>query len=603
MGFFAGLSSEIAYLRGALRALRRISGIARAPEHTIFDTLEELAGRYGDRLALYDDSQSLSYRGLYERANQYARWAKAQGVGKGDAVALMMGNCPEYVAIWMGIIRAGGVCALVNTNLTSQPLAHCVSIAASKHIIVTPELHEQYERARGLLDPAPQLWLARRGAADLPEGAGDLDAAVDEMEKGPLPAAERPKVTIDDSALYIYTSGTTGLPKAANITHYRVQSIMNGFSAAMNARASDRMYVCLPMYHTNGGVIAVGSVLTVGGSAYIRDKFSRSQFWVDVVREECTLFQYIGELCRYLLQNPPSDLEHQHQIRLCCGNGLRPDIWPQFRERFRIPRILEFYGATEGNCVMFNFDNKEGSVGRIPKWAERRFSTRVIRFDIETEEPVRGPDGFCIETAPGEVGEVISEAVNDPNRPANRFDGYADREATEKKLYRDVFRKGDVWFRTGDLMRKDEKGYFYFIDRIGDTFRWKGENVATSEVAETISAVAPVKEVSVYGVPVPGHDGRAGMAAIVPDAGFEMEKLAAVLRELLPGYARPLFYRLMDSLATTSTFKIKKIDLVRAGFNPAELPEPLYFVHPATGEVQPLDHKLYGEIISGHVKL
>ena len=585
MGFFASVTSELAYLKGALRALGRIKGIAKAPEHTICDTLEEVAGKFGRKTALYDETSSLSYEGLFARSNQYARWAMAQGIRKGDAVALMMGNSPEYVAIWMGVIRAGGICALINTNLASQSLAHCIRIARAAHVIVTPELLDQYKTAEEHLEEQPEVWIAKgyEGAVGTYQ---DLETVVNALDGSPIPASERPRLTIDDTALYIYTSGTTGLPKAANITHYRVQSIMNGFSAAMQAESSDKIYICLPMYHTNGGVIAVGAVLTVGGTAYIRDKFSRSQFWVDVVREKCTLFQYIGELCRYLLFNPPSDLERRHALRTICGNGLRPDIWREFRERFQIPRIVEFYGATEGNCVMFNFDNKEGSVGRIPSWAKKRFTTEVIRFDIEQEQPVRGPDGRCIIADANEIGEVISEAVIDPNRPSNRFDGYADPAATEKKLLRNVFRDGDVWFRTGDLMRRDEKGYFYFIDRIGDTFRWKGENIATSEVAETIAAASPVREVSVYGVQVPGHDGRAGMAAVVADEGFDLQALVRALQEQLPGYARPLFYRMMESLETTSTFKIKKFELVKAGFNPLELSEPLYFADPATGEAQ-----------------
>lgn len=602
MSFWQAVTSEYAYLRGALRALSRISGLAKNPTHTICDTLESLAGQYGDRLALYDQDTRYSYRGLFERANQYTRWAEAQGVKKGDAVALMMGNCPEYVAIWMGVIRAGGICALINTNLSEKSLAHCINVSKARHVIITPELADQFKTAESQLENAPTVWMAHglEGAVGAYE---NLETAVNAMDTAPIPQEARVPITIDDTAIYIYTSGTTGLPKAANITHYRVQSMMNGFSAAMNASSRDKMYICLPMYHSNGGVIAVGSVLTVGGSAFIRDKFSRSQFWVDIVREECTLFQYIGELCRYLLFNPESDLEKKHKIRLICGNGLRPDIWADFRDRFGINNILEFYGATEGNSIMFNFDSREGSVGRIPKWAEKRFSTKVIRFDVESEEPLRDANGFMIEAAAGEIGEVISEAVNDPTRPANRFDGYSDKAATEKKLYRDVFRKGDAWFRTGDLMKKDAKGYFFFIDRIGDTFRWKGENIATSEVAETISASAPVREVAVYGVAIPGHDGRAGMAAIVADDGFDPQKLSDALKTRLPIYARPLFYRLMDSLVTTSTFKIKKFDLVKGGFNPAELEDQVYFADPATGEVKKIDMALYGELIGGKIRL
>jgi fatty-acyl-CoA synthase len=343
-------------------------------------------------------------------------------------------------------------------------------------------------------------------------------------------------------------------------------------------------------------------VLVNGGSVFIREKFSASHFWNDVVGRECTLFQYIGELCRYLINSPPNPQESAHRLRLACGNGLRPDVWPEFKRRFRIPHILEFYAATEGNVTLFNFDETEGSIGRIPWFLAGLLPIKLVRFDIANEQPIRDAEGFCIPCRPGEVGEAVGKILNDPNKPAARFEGYATRTDSERKILRDVFERGDAWFRTGDLMREDADGYFYFVDRIGDTFRWKGENVATSEVSETITAAPGVVEANVYGVKIPGHDGRAGMAAVVTDpATFDLSVLHRLLEARLPGYARPLFVRIRRELDLTATFKQKKVDLVKQGFDPRQIDDPIYFNDSRSQSFVRLDPALYDQVASGKV--
>ena len=599
MGFFGRLKSDLIYLTAALRTVRRVRNVARNPQRTFSDVMDELARRFADRPALISDKERLTFRQYNERANRYAHWTLANGVGKGETVALFMRNRPEFLVIWLGVVRAGGVCALVNTNLTGQGLAHCLNIVEPKHIIVGADLIAALETARPRLRHDARVWVGG-GAEDREDS---IEAAVAAQPAAPLPPERRPKLTNDDPCLYIYTSGTTGLPKAANVNHYRVQAIMNGFSAAMNAKRSDRIYVCLPLYHSSGGVLAVGSTLTVGGSAVIRDGFSARKFWDDIVRHDCTLFQYVGELCRYLINSPVNPNEARHRIRLCCGNGLRPDIWTAFKTRFRLPRILEFYGATEGNVVLFNFDGKPGSVGRIPSYLKNRFVTEIIRFDLEREVPVRGEDGLCILAEAGEIGEVVGQVLNDPEQPAQRFEGYAEAAENEKKILRDVFEKGDVWFRTGDLMRRDEEGYFYFIDRVGDTYRWKGENVATSEVSEVLTVFPGARDANVYGVTVPGYEGRAGMAALVADKGLDLDALARHLAAQLPPYARPLFLRLQKQPTVTMTFKQKKIELVKQGFDPAVVEDPLYFNDPEAGTFTPLDAEAYARIRAGKVRL
>jgi fatty-acyl-CoA synthase len=371
----------------------------------------------------------------------------------------------------------------------------------------------------------------------------------------------------------------------------------------MDTQPTDRMYDCLPMYHTSGGIVATGAVLLTGGSVVIREKFSAREFWDDIARWDCTLVQYIGELCRYLVNSPPHPKERMHRLRLACGNGLRPDIWPQFKDRFKIPLILEFYGATEGNVTLFNFEGKEGSVGRIPWFLARRFPVAVVRYDVERQEPVRNDQGLCIECEPNEPGDVIGKILKDASKPGQRFEGYAAATETEKKVLRDVLQKGDLWFRTGDLMRKDARGYFYFVDRIGDTFRWKGENVSTSEVEEAIGAFDGALEANVYGVAVPGREGRAGMAALVVKPDFDLKAFHDHLAKRLPDYARPVFMRIRHAIEVTTTFKQKKLDLVKQGFDPAAISDPIYFNDHAGNAFVHLDAALYQQICSGQVRL
>lgn len=599
MGLFARLKSDFLYVSGVLRALRRITRVAKEPERTFPTVMEDLAARFGDRAALIGEGERLSYRQYNARANSYARWALANDIAKGEAVALLMHNRPEYLVAWLGVTRAGAVCALLNTHLTGAALAHCLNIVAPKHIIVGADLLDALESARPHLENQPKIWVC--GAPR--EDPRSLEAALEGFSQAPLESGERRALSQEDPCLFIFTSGTTGRPKAANVNHYRVQAIMNGFSGATNAGANDRIYVCLPLYHTSGGVLAPGTVLTVGGSVVIRDGFSASAFWGDLVRHECTMFQYIGEMCRYLLNSPVHAEERRHKVRLCCGNGLRPDIWLDFERRFAIPSILEFYAATESNVALINFDGQPGAVGRIPFYLRHKLVTEVIRFDIEAGEPLRDAAGHCIKAAPGEVGEVIGKVVNDPAKPAQRFEGYADSRETKKKILRDVFADGDMWFRTGDLMRRDSRGYFYFVDRVGDTFRWKGENVSTSEVAETLTVFDGVREANVYGVKVPGHDGRAGMAVLVVEEDFDLAALRRYASAHLPDYARPLFLRLRGEVEVTTTFKQKKVDLVRDGFDPDKISDPLYFDDRDAQAYRVLDRDLYEKIAGGEIRI
>ena len=578
--------------------LRRVTPIARRKDFTFPDAVEQWAETYGDRVALVSGEETFSFSDLNARANRYARWAAANQVKKGDCVCLLMPNRPEYLAVWVGIARMGGVVSLLNTNLTGKALAHSINIVNPSHIIVADSLAAGFESAMPDLTCDFTLW------SHGPNGKGSrIDEAVAALSDAPIPKTERPTLTLNDRCIYIYTSGTTGMPKAANVNHYRVQIASNGFAAAMNATSNDRIYVCLPLYHSSACLVGVSSLLSVGGSAFIADRFSAGRFWDDAVDQQCTIFQYVGELCRYLVNAPQHPKESRHQIRLCAGNGLRPDIWREFKKRFGINHILEYYAATEGNIAIFNFDSKLGSVGRIATLAKRRFPYELVRFDVDAGRPLRDADGHGIRCGSDEVGEMVAEIVDDPLRPAQRFEGYANSEATEQKILRGVFKPGDTWFRTGDLLRRDKGGYYYFVDRVGDTFRWKGENVATSEVAEVINLLPHVRESVVYGVPVPGYEGKAGMAAIVAGVELDPDDLRRHIRDQLPSYARPVFVRLRAALEVTSTLKQRRTDLSAEGFDPTNISDRLYFDHPEANALVPLDDTLFDRIVAGEIRL
>lgn len=598
MSFVDRIVSEIVYLRAAVRMLRRVTPIARRKDLTFPDAVEQWAKDYGDRVALISDQETFSFADLNGRANRYARWAAANGITKGDRVCLLMPNRPEYLSIWIGIARMGGVVALLNTNLTGKALAYCINAVEPSHAIVAGSLAEAYQSAKPYLAGDFTVW------SHGPGGQGErIDEAIAELSDEPIADDQKPALTLNDRCIYIFTSGTTGMPKAANVNHYRVQIASNGFAAAMNATADDRIYVCLPLYHSSACLVGLGSLLSVGGSAFIAERFSTSQFWDDIVDHRCTIFQYVGELCRYLVNAPPSPKESKHKLRLCAGNGMRPDIWRDFRNRFKINHILEYYAATEGNVAIFNFDSKLGSVGRIATLAKRRFPYELVRFDVESGGPIRDDNGRCIPCAPDEVGELLAEIVDDPLKPAQRFEGYADPEATQQKILRDVFKPDDSWFRSGDLLRRDRDGYYFFVDRVGDTFRWKGENVATSEVAEVINLLSAVHESVVYGVAIPGYEGKAGMAAIVADDDIDLAEMRQHIRSHLPSYARPFFIRLKQALDVTSTHKQRRLDLAADGFDPTKIDDLLYFDHPDADALTPLDQPLHQRILTGEVRL
>ena len=579
-----------------MRALERTAAIERHPRRTLPVVIEELAERHGAAPALVAPELSLSYRGLSKRANRYARWALAQGLRPGDVVCLLLENGPDYMAAWLGLGRAGVSAALLNTHLSGEPLQHSIRIVAPRALIAGAAFGE-----RLLAGPTPiagsiPCWMHGESAAPLPR----IDQALEDYSAEALSETESALPSLADRALYIYTSGTTGLPKAAVVSHHRLMQWSHWFAGMMDITPADRMYNCLPMYHSVGGVVATGATLVGGGTVVVRERFSASRFWQDVRAERCTLFQYIGELCRYLVNSPDGEREASgHTLRLACGNGMRADVWRAFQSRFGIAAVLEYYAATEGTFSLYNCEGRVGSIGRIPAFLSHRYPVALVRCDQGTGTPLRDDEGRCIRCEPGEAGEAIGRIAASGGHAGAQFEGYADAEATRRKVLRDVFEPGDAWYRTGDLMSRDGEGFYYFVDRIGDTFRWKGENVSTTEVAAVLASCRGVRDVAVYGVAVPGTEGRAGMAALVVGPEFDPAALAAELAGKLPDYARPVFLRLVPTLEVTGTFKLRKQELAEQGYDPGRTDDPLYFYAPRTGGYERLDGGLHGRIAQG----
>ncbi len=550
-----------------MRALQRTDNLLPSSTDTICALVDRQAAKSPDGLALIGETTQLTYGALVAFSNRVARWAHAQGFDRGDRVALFMGNSPFYPALWIGLARIGVVTALLNDRLVGDSLAAAIATADAKAILCCADTALA---ARAVAPSARILTLE----ASM-EGVEGLDEALAPFSGAPLADCERVAITLSDPALLIYTSGTTGLPKAAHVNHFRISMWAEWFAAIIDARTDDRLYDCLPLSHSVGGVVAIGAMLVSGGAVVVRRGFSARAFWDDVRASGATVFQYIGELPRYLLASATSEKSPVHNLRLCIGNGLRGEIWTEFQSTFAIPRIIEFYAATEGVFSLFNLEGKPGAIGRIPPYLVQRTQVMLAKVDLATGTLLRGSDGLAVACGTDEPGEALGRLSP---RDAMKFEGYTNVAASEAKILRDVFVAGDAWFRTGDLMRRDAAGYFAFVDRIGDTFRWKGENVSTSEVAAILSRVRGVCDVAVYGVEVPGADGRAGMAAVTPGDDFDRDKLLHYAKLHLPSFAVPLFLRICAAIAATGTFRAKKSDLLREGFDPRHIEDPIYML-------------------------
>lgn len=544
--------------------------------------------------AILDERQTLSWLEFEERSNQVAYALRELGIGSGDVVALSMLNRAEYLTHVVGIVKLGAIAALVNTAQRGVVLTGSLALVKPKLMLLGEEQLESLagEDAKNLTPLGIGFVADGTDGSACPAWCFDFDVRVERAPKAALP--ETAQIVHEQPCYYIYTSGTTGLPKASVMTHRRWLKAAGGFGqAALRFSHHDRIYVCLPLYHNNAGTVCFASMVSGCGSMALRRKFSASSFWDDIDRYQCTCFAYIGELCRYLLLQPERGDDASHGVTKIIGNGLRPELWMRFKQRFGIERIMEFYAASESNNIFMNLGNLDQTVGYSPgPW-------KLVQYDIDHDMIVRDARGFAKPVPDGQAGLLVTEITD-----RWKLDGYTDTQSTEKKILRNLFKKGDAWFNSGDLLRVVPHGWWpplrhaQFVDRVGDTFRWKGENVSTTEVEEIVASFAGVQECTVYGVQVPGADGRAGMAMLVLDnePSFDWTAFASHMANSLPSYARPLFVRVGGEIETTGTFKYRKVDLRDAGFDPAKAGR-VRILH--EGTYKTLTQKHFAAIASG----
>lgn len=565
---------------------------------TIVDRFVQQAQRFPEKPFVIFEGVTYTYGDLEARSNRVARLFQ-DTVKKGDTVALLMNNEPDFISVWFGFCKLGCALAFLNTNIKSRSLLHCFNCCGAKQLVVGADLLDNLEDILpSLQEDKITVWSLGHGNSH--PGVHSLLDKIEKSSQEPIAAKRRSISCLKTPTLYIFTSGTTGLPKAAVITHLQSLKAAGGFWA-YGGTEKDVIYTPLPLYHSAASLVGIGGTIELGATCILKKKFSASQFWNDCRKYNVTIFQYIGELCRYLCNQPMGENEKDHKVHMGVGNGLRQDVWREFLQRFGEIRMCEIYGSTEGNLCFMNHIGKIGAVGRSNFFYKLIFKYDLVKYDLLRDEPVRDHNGFCQRVQKGETGLLLSKICSQ-----SPFFGYAgSKQLTEKKILRDVFVKGDAYFNTGDLMAEDENNFISFKDRVGDTFRWKGENVATTEVTEILGLVDFIQEASVYGVQVPGNEGRAGMAAVIvrPECTFDGKKLFDLVVRELPSYARPLFIRLQESIETTSTFKHQKFGLVESGFNPSTISDPLYFLDYTEKSYIPLTSSIYASISNGQKKV
>ena len=540
--------------------------------------VERTAARFPTHTAVIFEGQSLTWTELNAKANRCSSALRAQGLVAGDTVSLIMENRIEFLTSLIALNKLGAITALINTNLVGSPLIHCIKITKSKMCIFGEERLQEIADVKS--DPGLECvknWLFVKDAGKqlCPAWATNLEEGA-ENNTNP---AQTNQNTLADVALYMYTSGTTGLPKASVITNRRfLLSSALSYKAGIKCKENDCIYLCLPLYHGTGLFLGAGAAFSTGACMFSRRKFSGSNFLYEVREHRATCFIYIGELCRYLLNVPAQPDDHNTPLTRMMGNGLRPDVWHEFKNRFGVERIAEFYGSSEGNVAFINMLNKDCTVGSTS------VPIALVKYDVDADEIVSDENGHCVLVADGEPGLLLGKITEKTS-----FEGYTSKEETEKKILRDIFKTGDAWFNTGDLMKTVDVGFslglphFQFVDRVGDTFRWKSENVSTNEVGEIINAHTQIDFCNVYGVEIPKADGRAGMASLVLTEGLDtldIESFSNHVNEHLPAYARPVFLRIQSEMDTTGTFKMVKGELRKEGYDLDQVNDLIFVLKP-----------------------
>lgn len=528
--------------------------------------------------ALYYEDQKYTYEELNNWANQISHYFLSIGAKKGDVIAVMIENRPEFLATVIGLAKIGAISALVNTSQTNKVLIHSINLVKPIAIIAGEEVQDAILAVREELDVAADrvYWFADQDtiktAGSAPKHFANLAENIQEFAKFNPPTTNQ--ITGADGLFYIYTSGTTGLPKAVVFRNGRWMLAYGTYGHILDLNQKDVMYSTLPLYHATGLVVCWCGVIAGQSTFAIRRKFSKSHFWDDVRKFDASAIGYVGELCRYLMDGTPSEQDHQHRVTKMIGNGMRPNIWDEFKHRFGIKEVLELYASSEGNVGFSNVFNFDNTVGFSP------MPYAIVKFDKEQNAPILDDKGHCIKVKKGEVGLLIGAIT-----ARSPFDGYTDPEKNKSSILHNVFKKGDSYFNTGDLVRDIGFRHAQFVDRLGDTFRWKGENVSTTEVENIVSEYSKISEAVVYGVEIPNTNGRAGMASITLKEGVTLDdadlaKMAEQFKAQLPAYAVPLFLRIQQQMETTGTFKYSKNKLKEEGFNPNLTEDTLYVLLP-----------------------
>ncbi|XP_026234813.1 very long-chain acyl-CoA synthetase-like [Anabas testudineus] len=594
--FFDDVNYALTTIQIALRLNKFKKG---KPCYSILDRFLDSVARQPDKQFLVFEDSSYTYRQADQESNKVARaLSQHAALKEGDTVALFLGNEPRFVWLWLALAKLGCTASLLNYNIRSKSLLHCFSCCEARVLIAGPDLKGAVEEVLpSLKQQCIQVFILSENC-DV-EGIESLSDKIQQAGDQPLSRHLRANINFKSPALYIYTSGTTGLPKAAVINHERLW-MASFLQTIAGVRSDDIIYVYLPLYHSSAFLMGLCGAIERGITVVLRRKFSASQFWNDCRKYNVTIIQYIGEIMRYLCNTPKRDNDKDHKVRVALGNGIRADTWAEFLQRFGDIHICECYGATEGNVGFVNYIGKIGAIGKEHFLHKMGCPYALIRYDTEKEEPVRDSRGFCIEVAKEETGLLVAKIGE-----RTPFSGYAkNKQQTEKKKLRDVFVTGDLYFNSGDLLKIDSEGFVFFQDRIGDTFRWKGENVATTEVADHLLMVDCVEEANVYGVKVPGHEGRIGMASLKLKENMDFDSKAAYehVKNSLPSYARPRFIRIQDSLTVTGTFKQMKMNLAEEGFNPAVIRDPLLYLEENKGYI-PMTQEIFNSIAEGRIRL
>lgn len=589
----------------------RLTGGYNKKGYTIPDIFHENVLKHPDKACFLFEDEVWTYKQIEDLSMRISSVMKANQISKGQTIALLLNNCPQYAAIWMGVGRIGGIIPLINTNQTGRTLIHSITIAKCDGLIyghefedavmeVLPELSSNLKLFKFTHRPISKPGNGAKDAFEIAPNKVDLSAALDMTPVEPWYKSDTEGFT--SKLLYIYTSGTTGLPKAAVISSSRMVFMASGVHFLAKITPKDIIYCPMPMYHSAGGCVSVGQALVFGCAVVLKTKFSASSYFADCIKYKATAAHYIGEMCRYILATPPSPTDKQHTVRCVYGNGMRPQIWGDFVKRFNIKRVCEFYGATEGNANIINNNNTQGAIGFVSRIVPALYPIAIIRVDEDTGEPIRNSKGLCILAKANEPGAFIGKIQ--PNNPSRAFMGYVNKEESEKKIVRNVFSKGDSAFISGDILVADKFGYLYFKDRTGDTYRWRGENVSTTEVEASVSRVADQRDAVVYGVEVPGIEGRAGMCGLVDkDGTLDLNDLAKKIAKDLPTYARPVFLRIMPELEMTGTFKMRKVDLQKEGFDPSKITDKLYYLDVKSCKYLTLGEEEFDKISTGKIRL